>query len=120
MRRIGIGTQKAREGNRVYRKKFFVGLGFSIPLVYFMLADFISFIPFREAVLSSMGFISLLLAIPVQFILAWDSTGGWSSLRMKTFNMDSLIATVLARRSSQPFEFVRYVVRTVRFLPHGR
>ena len=51
-----------------YRKKFFVGLGFSIPLVYFMLADFISFIPFREAVLSSMGFISLLLAIPVQFI----------------------------------------------------
>jgi Cu+-exporting ATPase len=95
-----------------YRKKFFVGLGFSIPLIYFMLADFLSFIPFREAVQSSMGVISLALALPVQFILGLGFYRGmWSSLRMKTFNMDSLIAigTSTAFLYSL-FEFVRYVV----------
>ena len=39
------------------------------------------------------GVISLILTIPVQFIIgAGFYKGMWSSLRMKTFNMDSLIA----------------------------
>ncbi|MCC6563751.1 copper-translocating P-type ATPase [Candidatus Uhrbacteria bacterium] len=95
-----------------YRKKFLVGLGFSIPLLFFMLTDFIPFIPFRGSILPVMGLISLILAIPVQFVLgAGFYRGMWSSLRMKTFNMDSLIAigTSTAFLYSL-FEFVRYVV----------
>jgi len=64
------------------RKRFLIALGFSLPFVYFMMSDFV----FE-------GLISLLLAIPVQFGLGWGFYKGmWSSLRMKTFNMDSLIA----------------------------
>jgi len=97
-----------------YRKKFFIGLVFSIPLFYFMLLDFISFLPFREQMLSRMGFISLLLALPVQFILgAGFYKGAWSSLKMKTFNMDSLIAIGTSTAIFYSlFEFIRYVVAT--------
>lgn len=95
-----------------YRKKFFIGLAFSVPLLYFMLLDFISFMPFREQLLSRMGFISLLLALPVQFILgAGFYKGAWSSLKMKTFNMDSLIAIGTSTAIFYSlFEFIRYVV----------
>jgi Cu+-exporting ATPase len=95
-----------------YRKKFFIGLAFSVPLLYFMLLDFMSFLPFREQILSRMGFISLLLALPVQFILgAGFYKGAWSSLKMKTFNMDSLIAIGTSTAIFYSlFEFIRYVV----------
>lgn len=97
-----------------YRKKFFIGLAFSVPLLYFMLLDFMSFLPFREQILSRMGFISLLLALPVQFILgAGFYKGAWSSLKMKTFNMDSLIAIGTSTAIFYSlFEFIRYVVTT--------
>lgn len=97
-----------------YKKKFFVGLAFSVPLLYFMLMDFISFMPFREALLSRMGFISLLLALPVQFILGIGFyKGAWSSLKMKTFNMDSLIAIGTSTAIFYSlFEFIRYVITT--------
>ena len=40
-----------------------------------------------------MGIISLILVTPIQFVIgAGFYKGMWSSLRMKTFNMDSLIA----------------------------
>lgn len=62
---------------------FIIGLVFSLPLVLFM------FLPGRPYI----GVISLLLAAPVQFILgAPFYRGMYSALRMKTFNMDSLIA----------------------------
>lgn len=95
-----------------YRKKFLVGLGFSVPLLFFMLADFIPALPFREQILPRMGFISLLLALPVQFILgAGFYRGAWSSLKMRTFNMDSLIAIGTSTAVFYSlFEFVRYVV----------
>ena len=95
-----------------YRKKFFIGLAFSVPLLYFMLLDFMSFLPFREQILPRMGFISLILALPVQFILgAGFYKGAWSSLKMKTFNMDSLIAIGTSTAIFYSlFEFIRYVV----------
>ena len=94
-----------------YRKKFLIGLGFSVPLLYFMLLDFLSLMPFREQLLPRMGFISLLLALPVQFILGSGFyKGAWSSLKMKTFNMDSLIAIGTSTAIFYSlFEFIRYV-----------
>jgi P-type Cu+ transporter len=108
--------EREREARRTeikgYRTKFLVGLAFSIPLAVFMLADLVGVFPFRDAILPRMGALSLLLALPVQIILgAGFYKGAWSSLRMKTFNMDSLIAigTTTAFAYSL-FEFIRYVI----------
>ena len=104
--------KKRKQEIASYRKKFLIGLAFSVPLAYFMLADFFP-VPFREQIFSRMGFISLLLVLPVQFILgAGFYKGMWSSLKMKTFNMDSLIAIGTSTATFYSlFEFIRYVVQ---------
>jgi Cu+-exporting ATPase len=62
-------------------------------MLYFMLLDFFKFLPYRELIMPFIGVISLTLTTPVQFIIgAGFYRGMWSSLKMKTFNMDSLIA----------------------------
>ena len=99
---------------RRYKKKFIDGVVLSVPLLYFMLLDFIPGLPFRSAIFPVMGLISLLLALPAQFYLGLGFYKGmWSSLRMKTFNMDSLIAigTSTAFIYSM-YEFISYVTRT--------
>lgn len=73
-------------------KKFWFSFVLSIPMLYFMLLDFFA-IPGKAAVLPFIGIISLILTTPIQFIIgAGFYRGMWSSLKMKTFNMDSLIA----------------------------
>lgn len=86
--------KKRREQEiKKYQTKFLLGLLFSIPLVYFMLLSFLPQLPFRMTIEPWMGFVSLLLATPVQFWLGVGFYRGmWSSLKMGTFNMDSLIA----------------------------
>ncbi|MFA6393568.1 MAG: heavy metal translocating P-type ATPase [Patescibacteria group bacterium] len=72
--------------------KFLVSLTLSLPMFYFMLADFFPALPGRAS-LPYHGPISLLLTLPIQFIIGLSFYKGmWSALRMKTFNMDSLIA----------------------------
>lgn len=73
-------------------KRLIAGIIFSLPLLYFMLMDFIV-LPGAGFLPPYFGIISLILATPVQFIIgAGFYRGMWSSLKMKTFNMDSLIA----------------------------
>jgi len=78
---------------RTYRQKFLIGLLLSLPMLYFMLGTFIPSLPVVEFVEPWMGITSLILATPIQF---WLGAGFyhsmWSALKMKTFNMDSLIA----------------------------
>lgn len=75
-----------------YSEKFWFSFALSLPMLYFMLLDFFA-IPGKMAVLPYVGIISLILTIPVQFVVgAGFYKGMWSSLKMKTFNMDSLIA----------------------------
>jgi Cu+-exporting ATPase len=74
-------------------KKFIWSFGLSAPMLYFMLFDFFPKIPGATLFLPYVGLISFILAIPVQFIIgAGFYKGMLSGLRMKTFNMDSLIA----------------------------
>jgi Cu+-exporting ATPase len=73
--------------------KFLISLVFSLPLLYFMLLDFFTWLPGAEALPPYFGIVSLALATPVQFIIGRGFYKGmWSGLKMKTFNMDSLIA----------------------------
>lgn len=75
-----------------YFHKFLSGFLLSIPMLYFMLLDFFV-LPGKEAILPYVGVLSLVLTFPIQFIIgAGFYRGMWSSLKMKTFNMDSLIA----------------------------
>ncbi len=75
-----------------YFKKFWVSFVFSLPMFYFMLLDFFT-LPGKNTLLPYMGLVSLILTLPIQFIIgAGFYRGMWSSLKMKTFNMDSLIA----------------------------
>lgn len=76
-----------------YWKKFVFGLILSLPMLYFMLLDFFKWLPGASSLPPYFGIVSLVLATPVQFYAgAGFYKGAWSSLRMKTFNMDSLIA----------------------------
>ncbi len=100
------------EAEAGWRRKFFLGLILSLPLLYFMLLDFFKWLPGSETLMPYIGIISLILATPVQFYLgAGFYKGTWSGLRMKTFNMDSLIAigTSAAYFYSLTF-FVKHVI----------
>ena len=75
------------------KRRFLVSLVLSLPMVYFMLLDFFKFLPGAETITPYIGIISLILSTPVQFIIGYSFYKGmWSALKMKTFNMDSLIA----------------------------
>ncbi len=74
-------------------KKFITSLILSLPMLYFMLLDFFKWLPGVAVLPPYIGVVSLILTIPVQFVIgAGFYRGMWSALRMKTFNMDSLIA----------------------------
>lgn len=71
---------------------FVMSLILSLPMAYFMLLDFFKGLP-GESLMPYVGLASLLLATPVQFIAgAGFYRGAWSSLKMRIFTMDSLIA----------------------------
>ncbi|EKD56400.1 MAG: hypothetical protein ACD_58C00200G0001 [uncultured bacterium] len=76
-----------------YRNKFYYSFILSLPMLYFMLLDFFKWLPGANSFPPYFGIISLILATPVQFIIgAGFYRGMISSLKMKSFNMDSLIA----------------------------
>ena len=76
-----------------YFRKFLFAAVLSLPMLYFMFFDFFSWMPGKASLLPYVGVVSLVLATPVQFIIGRGFYKGmWSALRMKTFNMDSLIA----------------------------
>jgi len=74
-------------------KKFVFSLILSLPMFYFMILDFFPYFPGAAFLIPLIGIISLPLTIPIQFLVgAGFYKGMWSALRMRTFNMDSLIA----------------------------
>jgi len=86
-------SRKREKESNDLKKKFLFGLIFSLPMLYFMLLDFFKWLPGGNILPPYFGIISFILATPVQFIIgAGFYKGMWSSLKMKTFNMDSLIA----------------------------
>ncbi len=86
-------TKRKAKETRSQNIRFILSLALSLPMIYFMLYDFVSGAPFRVQLLPYTAFISLILTTPIQFIIGRDFYKGmWSALRMKTFNMDSLIA----------------------------
>ncbi len=76
-----------------YRRLFLWGLVLSLPMLWFMLLDFLPLLPGALVLTPWIGIASLVLTTPVQFALgAPFYKGAWSALRMRTCTMDSLIA----------------------------
>ncbi len=76
--------QKKEKMQKDHLRQTIWAFALAIPMMYFMVFDYGR---------SYAGIISLLLAIPSQFIIgAGFYKGFWSGLKAKTFNMDSLIA----------------------------
>lgn len=106
-------AEKARREGEIkkYRNRFWIGFVLSLPMVYFMFFDFFT-LPGKALLFPWAGLISLILATPVQFIIgAGFYKGMWSSLRMKMFNMDSLISIgTSAAYFYSLYNFVSYAV----------
>ncbi len=101
----------------LFRTKFFWSFLLSAPMLYFMLFDFFT-LPGKAALLPYIGVFSLVFTLPVQFVIgAGFYRGMWSSLRMKTFNMDSLIAIGTSTAFFYSLvNFVLYAVRNSSFI----
>ena len=107
-------NQRKREEVMAQWRIFLFSLILSLPMMYFMFLDFFKWLPGAITLPPYFGIISLILALPVQFIIGFRFYRGmWSSLRMKTFNMDSLVAigTTVAFGYSL-FHFLRYIYET--------
>lgn len=103
--------QKAME-IRSYWMKFLWSAILSLPMLYFMLLDFFQ-LPGKALFTPFIGIVSLILTIPVQFIIGSGFYRGlWSGLKMKTFNMDSLIAIGTSTAFFYSLgQFIAYVVK---------
>jgi len=106
----GIDPDRARRDAEIadYRSKFLIGLVLSAPMLGFMVLSFLPHSAFHDAVMPFMGIVSLLLATPVQFWLGRGFYKGfWSSLKMATFSMDSLI--VIGTTTAYVYSLVNFV-----------
>jgi len=94
--------------------KFMAGLVLSLPMLLFMVYDFVPNLPFARTIMPISGLISLILATPVQFWVGNNFIrGAISAFKMKTFSMDSLIAIgTLTAFVYSTFEYVAYFVNT--------
>ncbi len=102
-------TNKRKKEIGALFNTFIVSLALSIPMIYFMFFDFFSWMPGRVFFLPFVGIISLILTTPVQFIMGKGFYKGmWSALRMKTFNMDSLIA--IGTSVAYFYSLINYIV----------
>ncbi len=110
---LNYDRRKRDDEIKSYSKKFWFSFALSLPLFYFMLLDFFA-IPGKEALLPYVGIISLILVTPIQFIIgAGFYKGMWASLKMKTFNMDSLIAIGTSTAYIYSFvNFISYILKT--------
>ncbi len=88
-------AEKAKRAQSIRNlwRTFVFSLLFSTPMLYFMLLDFFKWLPGGSVLPPYFGIVSLILATPIQFIIGRGFyKGAWSGMKMRTFNMDSLIA----------------------------
>lgn len=86
-------TENQQASIRSQFRKFVTSFILSVPMLYFMIFDFFPKMWGASLLLPYVGITSFILATPVQFIIGSGFYKGmWSGLRMRTFNMDSLIA----------------------------
>lgn len=77
-----------------WKNKLFFSIILSLPLALFMLFDFFPKLSLRPQIMPYAGIISLFSSTIALFIIGNNFfRGAWAALKLKTFTMDSLIAT---------------------------
>ncbi|HBB27146.1 TPA: hypothetical protein DCZ36_01455, partial [Candidatus Gracilibacteria bacterium] len=86
----------------------------SLPMVLFMVLDFVRFPQYEGLIMPYAAIISLLLATPIVFFIGREFfSGAWSALRMKTANMYSLIAIgTFTAYAYSLYSYVVYFIQT--------
>jgi Cu+-exporting ATPase len=106
---LTAGSDKRTQEKEVIYKKLIVSLLLSLPMAYFMLLDFFSWLPGKDLLNPYIGIVSLILTIPIQFVIGKNFYKSfWSALKLKTFNMDSLIA--IGTSTAFIYSLVNYIV----------
>jgi len=96
-----------------YFSKFIFSALLSAPMLYFMLGDFFKWLPGAKPVMPYVAMISLLLTIPIQFFIGKGFyKGAWAALKMKTFNMDSLVA--IGTSTAFLYSLINYILFAVK------
>jgi len=106
---------RRQEEIRAWTRKVVAGALLSAPMVLLMLYDFLpGRLPLERAIMPWAGIVSLLLATPVQFVVAAGFfRGAWSALRMRTANMDTLVVVgTMTAYVYSVVELLRYVAAT--------
>ena len=86
-------TEKRQHEISYWKRKFLRALLLSIPMIVFMVYDFVYGLPYSKVLMPISAMITLVLTIPVQFIIGRDFyQGAWSALRVRAANMFSLVA----------------------------
>lgn len=86
-------TVKRNHEIKIWFLRFIIWALFSIPLVLMMIYDFVDWVPYENIIMPYSAIIWLLLASPVQFIIWMEFYKWfWSALKVRTFNMYSLIS----------------------------
>ena len=86
-------TGKRQKEIHYWKNKFIVALILSIPMIIFMVYDFVYGLPYSKLLMPISAMITLILTIPVQFIIGKDFyQGARSALKVKSANMFSLVA----------------------------
>ena len=86
-------TEKRQHEIQYRKRKFLRALLLSIPMILFMVYDFIYGLPYSKLLMPMSAMITLVLTIPVQFVIGRDFyQGAWSALKVRSANMFSLIA----------------------------
>lgn len=101
--------KNAEAETKIFLIKLIIGLLLSLPMAYFMLLDFFNSLPGKQQLSPYIGLVSLLLTIPIQFVIGLNFYKSfWSALKMKSFNMDSLIA--IGTTTAFIYSLVNYLI----------
>ena len=86
-------TEKRQKEIHYWKKKFIIALILSIPMIIFMVYDFVYGLPYSKVLMPISAMITLVLSIPIQFIIGKDFyQGARSALKVMSANMFSLVA----------------------------
>lgn len=108
---------KRKNEIKYWLNKIVWGIILSVPMIIFMVYDFVSGLPFEKSIMPYSALISLILTTPVLFIFWKDFFAwAWSALKMKTFNMFSLISIwTLTAYIFSIYSYLSYINKTWSF-----
>jgi Cu+-exporting ATPase len=89
---LSESKKRQRETSRLLGKLVIGGI-FSLPMAAMMVYDFVPRLPYETVLMPYAAIASLILTTPILFFIGAEFfAGAWAALKMRTFNMFSLIA----------------------------